>query len=295
GAATQAPAAILVLPFRVEGAPRDVETYGWIAQAVRQELLNEAVSVSALRPAAIAAETAKPQAAPDPPMLIATAAAAGRDAGAAVVVFGNVQIVDGELRLTGHVVDAAQAQPLGALKATGKLPDLFRLEDELSAQLKRIIVEDGRFAAAEAADDAAQPAPPGVTYVPPPAPQPMWIESYVPPASSYYDRSYYYYPSTVYRSYPRYYYVRPFHHHHGTHSFGHHSFSHHKFGHHGSIHHRPFHHGSSHHGFGHHGSTHHGSIHHRSTHHGFRHHGSGHHGSMHRGSSHHGSHHRGHR
>jgi TolB-like protein len=57
-----------------------------------------------------------------------------------VVVFGNYQVVDPELRITGQVIDVHHEQPpLARIRATGTTRDLFRLQDRLTIQVDRAI------------------------------------------------------------------------------------------------------------------------------------------------------------
>ncbi|HEY2586134.1 MAG TPA: hypothetical protein VGI81_10265 [Tepidisphaeraceae bacterium] len=63
------------------------------------------------------------------------ALAAGRDAEAAVVVFGRVQVNADEIRITGQVLDVGLEKPLGNLRVTGPADHLFELEDALGPQL----------------------------------------------------------------------------------------------------------------------------------------------------------------
>src|SRR5579884_319813 len=113
---------ILVLPFNSSGGPNA----GWMGKAVQQDLLTD------LAQATKAVIKAPGDAAPaaDP----AAALRAARDAGASLVVFGQVQTTGSEVRLTGQVLDVASGRPVGNLKATGPAENLFHLEDALAGQ-----------------------------------------------------------------------------------------------------------------------------------------------------------------
>ena len=60
-------------------------------------------------------------------------------AGAQYLISGTCQVVDVELRLSGQMIDVATGRPVGGLKATGAVRDLFSLEDILCDQAKRLL------------------------------------------------------------------------------------------------------------------------------------------------------------
>jgi len=119
------PAKVLLVPFDSVG-PAEKE---WVAKALQQNLLAELNRVNSVQP--VTAE--KPIAAMD------AAIKAGQDASADYVVFGSYQAVDGDLRLTGQVVDVSKKQTVVGLKTTGSLRDLFGLEDVIASQVKRAL------------------------------------------------------------------------------------------------------------------------------------------------------------
>jgi hypothetical protein len=119
--------------------------------------------------------------------------AAAAKGGASIVVFGGYQVLDGNIRLTGQVVDTATGQTIATLSATGPIKDLFKLEDSLGEQLRKAMPQH------------APPAPP-VASAPP-------LDNYPPVTSS---SGYYYsspndsytpvtYAAPDYTSYPTYY------------------------------------------------------------------------------------------
>lgn len=66
---------------------------------------------------------------------VARAVAAGRIVGARSIVLGAFQKSGAQLRLTGRIVDVETGRVQGAATATGKLDDVFSLQDEILAGL----------------------------------------------------------------------------------------------------------------------------------------------------------------
>lgn len=112
---------ILVLPFNVGGG-----SAGWMGKAVQQDLLTDLAQAThaSIKAPADASPAADP----------AAALRAAGDAGASLVVFGQVQTSGTEVRLTGQVLDVSSGKPIGNLKATGPADKLFHLEDALAGQ-----------------------------------------------------------------------------------------------------------------------------------------------------------------
>jgi hypothetical protein len=67
---------------------------------------------------------------------------AARRLGASIVVFGQMQSNGSEIRLTGQVVDVATERPLGPMKATGLMSDLFHLEDAIAGQALSLLPKE---------------------------------------------------------------------------------------------------------------------------------------------------------
>lgn len=120
---------ILVLPFAEvsDGGKRD-----WIGRAMHQSMLAELARLRFVEPL-----SPNGAAATDLPTEPEAAARAGKDAGAAYVVFGSYQIIEDDLRVTGQIIDVATGKVAGGIKATGNVRDLFGVEDIIAAQLKR--------------------------------------------------------------------------------------------------------------------------------------------------------------
>jgi TolB-like protein len=201
---------VLIIPFQQVG---DTSRNNWVAQALQEDLAGQ-VSRDAYFVPKVS----------DKPVLgsdSSSALQAGRDAGAAIVVFGSFQSVDDQLRVTAQVADVASGHAMGSLQATGGVTDLFKMEDSLAQQLHQILpqpasqmptitygAENGPVTTAPAqppqADDYASQAPPpdyGQDYSSPD----YSSQGYASPGYSY--GSYYpgYYPS-YYTYYPPYFY-----------------------------------------------------------------------------------------
>jgi TolB-like protein len=115
----------LLLPFESAGPAEKP----WVAKALQQNLLAELSRVNSVQ--AITAD--------QPAKNLNEAAKIAEGAGADFVVFGSYQAVDGDLRITGQVVDVAKRQAVAGLKATGTLRDLFGMEDVIANQVKRAL------------------------------------------------------------------------------------------------------------------------------------------------------------
>src|SRR4051794_4033254 len=120
---------VLLLPFQsVGGRPTD----SWIGRSIQQSLLTDLVMGGPIQVSTSSNAAADPNAAVD----------AGKSAGARYVVFGQVHVNDrGEgmgsaVRITAQVLDTASSRPVGVLKSTGSIDDLFPVEDELAEQAR---------------------------------------------------------------------------------------------------------------------------------------------------------------
>jgi TolB-like protein len=160
--APAAPVSVMLFPFRAV-SPNGQNA--WISSAVDEDLSNDLsrnLSIRLIRPA-----TTQPLTASDE-LAVARAADAQR------IVSGSYQVVDDQLRITADVRDPSQPQPIGEVKATGRVRDLFRLEDSLAMQLWRDLPQGDDQASAAAfvvtpLDDNVNTeatAPPPVVYQP---------------------------------------------------------------------------------------------------------------------------------
>jgi TolB-like protein len=121
---------VLLLPFQVVGGR---QTQSWIGQSIQQSLLTDLVMGGPIRVSSSTTPAADPNAAID----------AGKTAGARYVVYGQVHVNDrGEgagaaaVRITAQVLDTNTGRPVGVLKSTGSIDDLFPVEDDLAQQAR---------------------------------------------------------------------------------------------------------------------------------------------------------------
>jgi TolB-like protein len=197
-------ATVLVLPFVVS----DGSSNAWIGRAVQHDLEADLMRGTHLR---VLAPSSVPATA-DSAESIQTA----KRLGASLVVFGQMQSNATEVRLTGQIVDVTTEKPLGPMKATGLMADLFHLEDAIAGQAMSLLPKDllNQQALQAAANNPqtspapqAQPSPqtavtdlgptttyqsqtssyppsPDTTYVPPPT---QSAYQYVPAGTDFYS------------------------------------------------------------------------------------------------------------
>src|SRR5689334_16931398 len=120
-----APARVLLLPFDSVG-PIEKD---WVAKALQQNLVAELARVNSVQ--AVTGER--------PASGVDAALKAAGDAKADYVVFGSYQSVDGDLRMTGQVIEVSKRQAVAGLKSTGSQRDLFGMEDVIANQIKRAL------------------------------------------------------------------------------------------------------------------------------------------------------------
>jgi TolB-like protein len=120
-----APAKVLLLPFDSVG-PVEKD---WVAKALQQNLVAELARVNSVQ--AVTGERAASG--------VDAAMKAAGEAKADYVVFGSYQSVDGDLRMTGQVIDLSKRQAVAGLKSTGSQRDLFGMEDVIANQIKRAL------------------------------------------------------------------------------------------------------------------------------------------------------------
>jgi TolB-like protein len=118
------------------------------------------------------------------------ALAQGRAAGAAFAVWGNVQMAEGRLRVTGEIVDINRAEAVDHFRLTGTLRDLFELQDDLAERIARKLSVALAPPADESQPAARAEAPPDVPLGEPlrvrPRPlDPDWLS---PPAGRHAER-----------------------------------------------------------------------------------------------------------
>src|SRR5688572_5156567 len=139
---------VLVLPF--EAASPEVQ---WVGKGVQQTVVSELSAVPSLSVVGRAQGVSSPDA----------AVSAGREAGAAFVVIGGVQGVEGQVRVSGAVMEVAGAQAVGVIQATGSAREVFALQDQVAGQVKSALAVGG---SAEVVERVNPPATTPATTVP---------------------------------------------------------------------------------------------------------------------------------
>ncbi|HWE92586.1 MAG TPA: hypothetical protein VG269_01315 [Tepidisphaeraceae bacterium] len=189
-------AVILVLPFGQLGGG----DYSWLGPALQRDIETDVMRSTRVRVLA-------PSNAPIANDAQA-AVAAGRDAGATIVVYGHYQSAGSDLRFTGQVIEVATGNPIGGLKATGPVNNLFPLEDALAGQVIITLPQSQVVTQLPTQPDQYQvPAQTGAAS-----------GSYVAPLQQYdsystypsYGYSSYSYPSYYDNGYPDYYSTYPY-------------------------------------------------------------------------------------
>ena len=171
---------VLVLPFKsLNPSPYQ----GWLGRSIQQSLLADLTTAAPDR--AMSADVE--------PTDATGAIEAARKAGARYVVDGSFVISGQDLRLTGQLLDVNTGNAVAGLKATGPANDVFRLEDQIAAEVRQKLAlgrpvmqnpyapENPTGAGVQA---PAQPTNPEQGYYTAVAPQ-------SPPVENYYN-SYYY-------------------------------------------------------------------------------------------------------
>lgn len=185
-------ARILVLPFTALNAG---ENQAWLGRSIQQSILADLTTAAPGRLMSIDAEASD----------TASAAEAGRKAGAAYVVQGSFTTMPGasgaaEIRLLGQVIEVGSGRPVTGFKATGPYNDIFRLEDQVANQVRSRLAAAGVLAA-----------PPVITLsAPPRVPE----EVAAPPQVNAYYQEYgsapQAYPAGSDNAYYNYYYANPY-------------------------------------------------------------------------------------
>lgn len=180
---------VMIFPFTSVG---QADENGWIGSGIQQSLQADVAKAGARQITAPATQPAEVN-----PVALAA------QAGASVAVVGGFQVVNGEVRATGAVVNTATGQPTGVLAATGPVKDLFKVEDSLGLQLQQALTQIAASISAEATTQPAASANPPATVYQPYSPPSYESNSttynyyYTPPADTYLSTPYYY-PSYSY-------------------------------------------------------------------------------------------------
>jgi TolB-like protein len=159
---------VLVLPFE---ALNPSEYQPWLGRSIQQSL---AADLLAAAPGRVLSSDAA---------ILDDAAAihAARQLGAEYVIRGNFASVGGDVRITGQVLDADTGKPLTAIKATGPSSNVFAMEDELAAQIRRRLSLTAPVTNSTAPSSIETPPMNGVGVQVPAQPVDPYTQTYVAP------------------------------------------------------------------------------------------------------------------
>jgi TolB-like protein len=115
---------VAVVPFNVQGdTGRD-----WLGRAMQEGLATGMRQVSGVIVAGVA------------PADAAGATNLAKYAGVDAVIFGSIQLVGEQIRVSGQIISTETGESLGALRSDGSLRNLFDIEDLLAARVERILM-----------------------------------------------------------------------------------------------------------------------------------------------------------
>lgn len=166
-AAPAANAKVLVLPF---SPLNQAEYQPWLSRSIQQSVMADLMAGAPGRVVSSESPVADDAAALD----------AARKAGAQFVIRGDFVSVGGDVRVTGQVLDVGTGKPVTAIKATGPSSNVFALEDDLAAQIRR------RLSLNPPASDGLAPVATAVppieaVHMPPQPPADPYAQTYVAP------------------------------------------------------------------------------------------------------------------
>jgi len=117
---------VAVVPFDVRGE----SGHEWLGRAMQEGLATSLQRASGIS-GVIVAGTA--------PADSAGAMAMAKSAGTDAVIFGGIQVVDGQIRIGAQILSMSTGKSLGVLRSDGSERDLFNIEDMLAARAQRIL------------------------------------------------------------------------------------------------------------------------------------------------------------
>ena len=115
---------VAIVPFSVHGDAG----HDWLGQAMQEGLATGLHRASGVIVAGVA------------PADAAGAMSMTKYTGADAVIFGSIQLVGGQIRVTGQIISTETGESLGALRSDGSLTGLFDIEDVLAARIERILM-----------------------------------------------------------------------------------------------------------------------------------------------------------
>jgi TolB-like protein len=191
GASARADDRILIIPFSAINVPANQL---WVAQATQESLIADLGQVKGLIPIAFSGQVIVED--------NATAARLARSNDATLAIRGSAQVVGGNIRLTAQLIDAQSGNTLRTALVTGATADLFKLEDDLAAQIRGTSAAATNAVTAVPATTTTTATYVGPVVTPAPVvienptpqvvvvtqPEPVYVPTYVYP----YDYTYYY-------------------------------------------------------------------------------------------------------
>jgi TolB-like protein len=156
----------------------DAAHQDWIGRGIQENLQTEVSRTGALLVVA-------PQTPPAGADLVATAKQNGAD----LAVIGSYQVVADQVRVNGNLIETTGNSTVGSFSATGPQQDLFKLEDALGEQMRRLLPLPAAPPQVAQANEptaaAVAPQPPVVNYAQPDAITNNYYDT-TPTATPYY-------------------------------------------------------------------------------------------------------------
>lgn len=129
---------VAVLPLQVLGNRQ----YEWLGAAIQQGIASGIQRGPSVQPLVVAVVS---------PIDAPNARATAQELDAGYVVFGSVQVIDDSMRVDGQVLATRSGIVIGSFRARGAIKDAFKVEDQISDRLNRLLMPP-RSIAAQAAD-----------------------------------------------------------------------------------------------------------------------------------------------
>lgn len=104
--------------------------FNWLSAAMQQSLVADLTRHLPIQIETSASSTSD----------TAEATELAKKTGAARVIISTIQLAGDQIRVTGQILDVGNQHVLLALKATGRIDDLFEMEDQLASQATRGLI-----------------------------------------------------------------------------------------------------------------------------------------------------------
>lgn len=161
-------AKVLILPF---SAINQNEYQPWLGRSIQQSVESDLLAAAPGRVISSEAPAADDAAALD----------AARKVGAQYVIRGEFASVGGDVRVTGQVLDVTSGKAVTAIKATGPSSNVFAMEDDLAAQIRRRLSLTPPLTEGLTAPEPTTP-PMQALQTPPQPPVDPYAQTYVAPS-----------------------------------------------------------------------------------------------------------------